>query len=86
LRTYPWPGNVRELNHLLERVMLLSAETIIDPDTLEQLCLPRPPSGEPKALARATRAHEDDATRIAQALRHTGGECGAGGAALGIKS
>jgi transcriptional regulator with AAA-type ATPase domain len=73
LRAYPWPGNVRELNHLLERVMLLSAETSIDPDTLERLCLPRPPSGEPTALARATRADEDDAARIAQALRHTGG-------------
>jgi MoxR-like ATPase len=73
LRAYPWPGNVRELNHLLERVMLLSAETIIDPDTLERWCLPRLPSGAPKALARAIRADEDDATRIAQALRHTGG-------------
>src|SRR5882724_5012559 len=35
LCAYPWPGNVRELSHLLERVMLLSAETSVDPATLE---------------------------------------------------
>ena len=32
LRDYRWPGNVRELSHLMERVTLLSQETIIDPD------------------------------------------------------
>jgi DNA-binding NtrC family response regulator len=84
LCAYPWPGNVRELNHLLERVMLLSAETIIDPDILERLCLPRPPSGGPKTLARATRAPEDDAARIAQALRHTGGNVERAARLLGL--
>jgi DNA-binding NtrC family response regulator/tetratricopeptide (TPR) repeat protein len=73
LRAYSWPGNVRELSHLLERVMLLSTETIIDPDTLERLCLPRLPSGAPRALVTDTRAAEDDVARITQALRQTRG-------------
>jgi two-component system response regulator AtoC len=41
LLRYDWPGNVRELGHLMERVTLLSPETIIDPQTLERLCLPQ---------------------------------------------
>jgi transcriptional regulator with PAS, ATPase and Fis domain len=41
LREYNWPGNVRELSHLMERVTLLSPEAIINPQTLECLCLPR---------------------------------------------
>jgi two-component system response regulator AtoC len=62
---YDWPGNVRELSHLMERVTLLSQETILDPQTLEQLCLPRlesppppesrPISDEPAPLAEPTR-------------------------------
>src|SRR5262245_61269478 len=44
LRAYPWPGNVRELGHLLERVLLLSPEPDVGPETLEWLCLPHPPS------------------------------------------
>jgi DNA-binding NtrC family response regulator/tetratricopeptide (TPR) repeat protein len=73
LRAYSWPGNVRELNHLLERVMLLSTETIIDPDTLERLCLPRLLMGAPRVPTTDTRAAEDDVARITQALRQTEG-------------
>jgi tetratricopeptide (TPR) repeat protein/class 3 adenylate cyclase len=73
LQDYPWPGNVRELSHLMERVTLLSAETIIGPDTLEQLCLSRL-SVPPKSLpASADRKLPDEAARIAQALSRTGG-------------
>src|SRR5262245_5489932 len=42
LQAYDWPGNVRELDHLMERVTLLSVEAIVDPQTLQRLCLPRP--------------------------------------------
>jgi transcriptional regulator with AAA-type ATPase domain len=73
LRAYHWPGNVRELSQLLERVTLLGSETIIDPEALERLCLPRlEPStrGEP---ARNVRKPEDEAARITQVLRQTGG-------------
>ena len=40
LRDYAWPGNVRELSHLLERVVLLEAATVIDPESLARQCLP----------------------------------------------
>jgi DNA-binding NtrC family response regulator len=29
LLSYPWPGNIRELENLMERTVLLNAETII---------------------------------------------------------
>ncbi|MFQ5708722.1 MAG: sigma-54 interaction domain-containing protein [bacterium] len=35
LRDYSWPGNVRELQHTIERVVLLSDEKIVSPDSLE---------------------------------------------------
>jgi DNA-binding NtrC family response regulator/predicted ATPase len=41
LLRYDWPGNVRELSHLMERVTLLSPGTIVAPESLERLCLPR---------------------------------------------
>lgn len=47
VRGYGWPGNVRELSHLMERVTLLRPETILDPHTLEQLCLPHIESASP---------------------------------------
>jgi DNA-binding NtrC family response regulator len=43
LSRYGWPGNVRELDHLMERVTLLSADTIIHPETLARLCFPPAP-------------------------------------------
>ena len=84
LRAYSWPGNVRELSHLLERVMLLSAETIIDPATLERLCLPRPPSEAAVAPTRDRRADEDDAARITQALQSAEGNVARAARLLGL--
>src|SRR5262249_58084952 len=55
LQRYPWPGNVRELSHLMERAMLLCQEAMIDPDTLERLCLP------PLAARAETATAKDDA-------------------------
>ena len=55
LRGYRWPGNVRELSHLMERVTLLSSETIIGPETLEQLGLPRLSAPPKLPLTRAER-------------------------------
>jgi DNA-binding NtrC family response regulator/tetratricopeptide (TPR) repeat protein len=73
LQDYFWPGNVRELSHLVERVTLLSAETIIGPDTLERLCLSRPSAPPKSLLASADREFPDEVARIAQALSLTGG-------------
>jgi Bacterial regulatory protein, Fis family len=57
----------------MERVTLLSSETIIDPDTLERLSLSRPSTPPESRTADADRALPDEATRIAQALGLTGG-------------
>jgi transcriptional regulator with PAS, ATPase and Fis domain len=84
LQAYPWPGNVREMSHLLERVMLLSTETIIDPDILERLCLPRLRSGVAKVLVADTRATEDEVARITQALRQTEGNVEGAARLLGL--
>jgi DNA-binding NtrC family response regulator len=34
LQAYSWPGNVRELSHVLERAVLLSAHSCLDPEEL----------------------------------------------------
>jgi len=84
LLSHDWPGNVRELSHLMERVTLLSPETIIGSQTLEGLCLPRPgpapqtqaaPSGgdvgpldEPARIARTLLQAEGNVMRAARLL------------------
>jgi transcriptional regulator with AAA-type ATPase domain len=75
LQGYDWPGNVRELGHLMERVTLFSRETIVAPDTLEELCLPRLPSVDQgdAGPGRDAPAAGDEGARLAEALRHTGG-------------
>ena len=34
LKTYPWPGNIRELRNLCERLSILLAGKIIEPENL----------------------------------------------------
>jgi len=83
LRGHDWPGNVRELSHLLERVTLLSAEAIIDPDMLARLSLPRmmapPPQYRclPRLRRVAGRGRPDPAGASAD-----GRQCPAGRAAV----
>ena len=50
LLRYDWPGNVRELSHLMERVTLLSPETVVAPESLERLCLPRLGAPQPPPI------------------------------------
>jgi len=75
LRSYAWPGNVRELSHLMERVTLLSPETILAPHTLEQLCLPPlvPLTRQEPEAASDARAPLDEPARIRQTLLWTEG-------------
>lgn len=59
----------------MERVTLLSQETIVDPLTLGRLCLPQPgpeASGEPEPSS-AERELPDEAARIQEVLSRTGG-------------
>jgi len=55
---YPWPGNVRELKNVIERAMVLSKNTVIDPEML-----PREIVGkweERHDSGRSTRVASDD--------------------------
>jgi Bacterial regulatory protein, Fis family len=66
---------VRELSHLMERVTLLSSETIIDHQVLERLCLPQPEPA-PQMLSLAVggdAAPLDEPACIRQALLHAEG-------------
>jgi transposase-like protein len=86
LRGYGWPGNVRELSHLMERVTLLSTETVVTAPTLEQLCLPRPlrvvQSGAPPVHGKAEPLDESAPIRLA--LGQTGGNVVQAARLLGI--
>jgi DNA-binding NtrC family response regulator/predicted ATPase len=70
LLRYDWPGNVRELSHLMERVTLLSHETMLTPESLERLGLP--PLAAPREPESAPTGGEtdspDEPTRIRRAL------------------
>ena len=70
LLRYDWPGNVRELSHLMERVTLLSPETMVAPESLERLCLPRLGAPQPAESAPigGDRDLLDEPTRIRRAL------------------
>jgi DNA-binding NtrC family response regulator/tetratricopeptide (TPR) repeat protein len=86
LQRYAWPGNVRELGNLMERVTLLSQDTLIGPEILEQLCLPSSP---PAAVAATRPAEEDaelegEAVRIQQALLRTAGNVARAARLLGM--
>jgi transcriptional regulator with AAA-type ATPase domain len=70
LLRYDWPGNVRELSHLMERVALLSPDTMVAAESLERLCLPR--LGVPQPPEPAPGGGEtdllDESARIRRAL------------------
>jgi DNA-binding NtrC family response regulator/tetratricopeptide (TPR) repeat protein len=70
-----WPGTVRELSHLMERVTLLSHETMVAPESLERLCLPR--LGTPQPAESGPMDGEtdllDEPTRIRWALEQAEG-------------
>jgi two-component system, NtrC family, response regulator AtoC len=86
LQRYAWPGNVRELGHLMERVTLLSPETIISSETLEQICLPSAQSIAPAAARPGGDDVEsgDEAAQIRQALLRTAGNVARAARLLGM--
>lgn len=73
---YDWPGNVRELAHILERSVILSTGSRIDPESFLAVSRQSPKATLMKTLEEAEREH------ILSALEISGGRVsGAGGAA-----
>ncbi|HYS15346.1 MAG TPA: sigma 54-interacting transcriptional regulator [Candidatus Binatia bacterium] len=84
LLAYPWPGNVRELANLMERVALLSSESVVTPDVLG-LTSPTParPSG-PASGGAASSLDDAVRDRVADVLRQTSWNISRTAALLGI--
>jgi DNA-binding NtrC family response regulator len=83
---YHWPGNVRELSHLLERVVLLEAAMVIDPESLARRCLPPPGLAVTDGSGHPPRADAtlNEAERLTDALRESGGNLAAAARFLGM--
>jgi len=79
LRSYTWPGNVRELEHLLERSILLTTDSI-----LQDVYIPRNMGNETQDDAQLLNRSLEEVERsyIIEALKRCAGKIsGAGGAA-----
>jgi transcriptional regulator with GAF, ATPase, and Fis domain len=79
LRSYTWPGNVRELEHLLERSILLTTDSI-----LQDVYIPRNMGTETQDEAQLLNRSLEEVERsyIIEALKRCAGKIsGAGGAA-----
>jgi DNA-binding NtrC family response regulator len=87
LRGYNWPGNVRELSHLMERITLLSPETLVDAETLAPLRLAPLVAVTPGAATPASGASvlRDEAAQIRQALEQTHGNVVRAARLLGLR-
>ena len=83
---YRWLGNERELSHLLERVALLEAATVIDPESLARLCLQKPVPTVPVDSMPTPRldAPLNEPERLTDALRQSGENLAAAARLLGM--
>jgi hypothetical protein len=81
-----WPGNVRELSHLLERIVLLEAATVIDPESLARRCLPPLGPAVPvdAPLPPGSDVPQNERERLTDALRQSGGNLAQAARLLGI--
>lgn len=87
LRSYRWPGNVRELRNLCERLSILLASKIIEPENLpHEFSKPTetPTSSEFKLPESGIRLDEFEADIIQQALTRTKGNRSKSARLLGI--
>jgi formate hydrogenlyase transcriptional activator len=78
LVNYAWPGNIRELQNFIERAVILSRGSVLDPPVNELIRLNREVSAEPVTLRDAERAH------ILRTLEKTNGQLAGAAVLLGI--
>jgi formate hydrogenlyase transcriptional activator len=58
LKAYDWPGNIRELQNVIERAVILSSESVLQPTLMELEQMPKQPSAaSSRTLAEAEREH-----------------------------
>jgi transcriptional regulator with GAF, ATPase, and Fis domain len=83
LTSYDWPGNVRELENAIERAVVLTNGTLIEPVALPPNVRPRPsPAGLP-AIPGSTLA-DVERFAILETLKATGGSTSRAAELLGI--
>jgi two-component system response regulator AtoC len=74
---YPWPGNVRELENVIERALVLTAGSTIEPEHLVDLGHPVPHAADPPAadgdLSVKRQTEELERRLIRRALERTRG-------------
>lgn len=72
MRAYPWPGNIRELENAVNRAVILTLGSVIQP---QDLLLPEDPIGLPDTPPRRFRTlREAQRDHIASILQETGGD------------
>jgi tetratricopeptide (TPR) repeat protein len=84
LAAYGWPGNVRQLGNVVERVALLSDESVV---TAAMLALPATPTADDRAgvePARGTSSSDQMRARLLEVLAETGGNISQTAARLGV--
>jgi formate hydrogenlyase transcriptional activator len=78
LVNHSWPGNIRELQNFIERAVILSGGSVLDPPVKELIRLKHEGPAEPVTLKDAERAH------ILRALEKTNGQLAGAAVLLGI--
>lgn len=75
---YSWPGNIRELQNFIERAVILSRGSVLDPPVRELIRLNDQVPAEPVTLRDVERAH------IVRTLEKTNGQLAGAAVLLGI--
>ena len=75
---YSWPGNIRELQNFIERAVILSRGSVLEPPVSELIRLNHKEPTEPITLRDAERAH------ILRTLEKTNGQLAGAAVLLGI--
>jgi formate hydrogenlyase transcriptional activator len=76
--SYSWPGNIRELQNFIERAVILSRGSVLEPPVSELIRLNQKEPTEPITLKDAERAH------ILRTLEKTNGQLAGAAVLLGI--